>query len=54
LIRQFFPKGTNFSRITDQQVADVERSINNRPRKCLNWLSSRQMLNQEIPVALGG
>lgn len=37
LIRRFFPKGTNFSKITDAQVAAVQNWINNYPRKILDW-----------------
>src|SRR4030042_5226662 len=33
--RRYFPKGTDFSKIMDDQVAKVESIINNRPRKCL-------------------
>jgi IS30 family transposase len=37
LIRRYFPKGTDFSKITVEQVAWVEARINNRPRKCLGY-----------------
>ena len=37
LIRRYFPKRTNFAKITDDQVAWVEAQINNRPLKCLNF-----------------
>ena len=37
LVRRYFPKGTDFSKITDKQVAKVESIINNRPRKCLGY-----------------
>jgi IS30 family transposase len=37
LVRRYFPKGTNFRKITDEQVAKVESLINNRPRKCLAY-----------------
>ena len=37
LVRRYFPKGTDFSKITDKQVAKVESLINNRPRKCLGY-----------------
>jgi len=37
MIRRYFPKGTDFSKITDEQVAWVESRINNRPRKCLGY-----------------
>ena len=44
LVRRYFPKGTDFSKITDEQVAKaclpvgkVKSLINNRPRKCLGY-----------------
>lgn len=36
LIRQYFPKGTDFDKITDRQIAEVELKLNTRPRKCLD------------------
>lgn len=37
LIRWYLPKGTDFSKITEEQVARIEWLINNRPRKCLGF-----------------
>ena len=37
LIRRFFPKGTNFSEVSASQINRVEKLLNNRPRKCLNY-----------------
>ncbi len=37
LIRWYLPKGTDFSKITDEQIANIEFLINNRPRKCLGF-----------------
>ena len=37
MVRRYFPKGTDFSKITGEQVAWVESRINNRPRKCLGY-----------------
>lgn len=37
MVRRYFPKGTDFGKITDEQVAWVESRINNRPRKCLGY-----------------
>jgi IS30 family transposase len=37
LVRWYFPKGTDFAKITDDQVALVESALNNRPRKCLGF-----------------
>jgi IS30 family transposase len=37
LLRQFFPKGTNFALVRQHQVDRVIKLLNNRPRKCLNY-----------------
>ena len=37
LIRQFFPKGSSFEAITDEDVAFVMDNLNHRPRKCLGF-----------------
>jgi IS30 family transposase len=34
LVRWYLPKGTDFSRISEEQIAQIESLINNRPRKC--------------------
>lgn len=39
LVRQYFPKGTDFTILTQEQVFEVEYKLNNRPRKCLNFLT---------------
>ena len=42
LIRFFFPKGFDFTKITQEDVDEVVELINNRPRKCLDWLSPNE------------
>lgn len=37
LIRWYFPKGTDFGTISDDELARVEYAINTRPRKRLGW-----------------
>lgn len=37
LLRQFFPKGTNFSKISRRQIKQAQKIFNGRPRKVLNW-----------------
>ena len=37
LVREFFPKGTRFSEVTDEEVARAQWLLNNRPRKVLDW-----------------
>ena len=39
LIRRYFPKGTDFRKVTDAQVEEVVMKINQRPRKCLHYQS---------------
>ena len=51
LIRRFFPKGTDFDTITEEQIAYVEDWINNRPMKILNYMTPKQKL-QHFSVAI--
>ena len=51
LIRLFFPKGTNFNEVTDEQLQAVVQLINNRPRKCLGWLSPNEFLAKVLHLA---
>ena len=37
LIRHYFPKGTDFARLTSAEIARVELAINSRPMKCLGY-----------------
>ena len=37
LVRQYFPKGTDFTTITEPEVKYVEYLLNSRPRKTLNF-----------------
>ena len=39
ILRFFFPKGTNFHEVSDEELEEVVYLINTRPRKCLNWKS---------------
>ena len=45
LIRQYIPKGTDFSEITDEFVTWVENKLNNRPRKRLGYLTPNEKFN---------
>ena len=37
LLREFFPKRTDFAAVSSKQVADALWLLNHRPRKCLGW-----------------
>ena len=45
LLRFFFPKGTDFLQVSQERLDFVLSLINNRPRKCLGWLSPLEFLN---------
>ena len=45
LIRDFFPKGTDFSTVSPAEVAKVERLLNSRPRKALGFRSPQEVFN---------
>ena len=45
LIRDFFPKGTDFSTVSYAEVAKVERLLNSRPRKSLGFRSPQEVFN---------
>ena len=45
LIRDFFPKGTDFSTIPSAEVAKVERLLNARPRKSLGFRSPQEVFH---------
>lgn len=43
LIRQYFPKGTDFNEVTDEEIKFVMDRLNNRPRKTRDCLSPNEM-----------
>jgi IS30 family transposase len=43
LVRQYIPKKTNFSKLNDQQIKDIQYKINNRPREKLNFYSPKEI-----------
>ena len=46
LLRQYFPKGTDLSRHSAQELDAVAHSMNMRPRKTLGWKTPAEVLNQ--------
>lgn len=43
ILRQFFPKGTNFDLISEDEILKVQNKINDRPMKALNWHSPAEV-----------
>ena len=55
LIRRFFPKGTDFDKIKDEQIKQVEDWINNRPMRVLGYKSPNEKyaeLQHNLSVAI--
>lgn len=52
LLRRYFPKGTDWSKISDEEIARAEYLINTRPRKRLGWKTPAEVFYQETGVAL--
>lgn len=51
LIREFFPKGTDFTTVTDERVTEVEHLLNTRPRATLGFHTPAVRLNELLTVA---
>ena len=51
LIREFFPKGTDFSRVTDEEVQEVFEKINDRPRKALGFRTANEVYREMLHSA---
>ena len=52
LLRQYFPKGSDFRKITAKQLAKATSAINRRPRKCLGYRTPLEILKENHAGAL--
>ena len=50
LIRWYFPKGTDFATISNEDIKAVEISLNNRPRKRLDWRTPLEVFNESVAL----
>lgn len=48
LIRQYFPKNTDFKTVDDEDVYNVMQKLNNRPRKSLGFKTPLQMMQKSF------
>jgi IS30 family transposase len=48
LLRQYFPKGTDLSNHSAEDLAAVAAALNGRPRKTLGWRSPAEALNDRL------
>ena len=52
LLRRYFPKGTDFSTVDDEELRDVVAEINHRPRKVLAFRTPAEVFSQQLGVAI--
>lgn len=50
LVRDFFPRGTDFSKISEQQLQEVQDLLNERPRKILNWHTPHEVFTKAVAL----
>lgn len=48
LFREFFPKGINFSKVTQEEKQEALRKINTHPKKTLNWRNCWEVFQEEM------
>ena len=54
LIRQYLPKGLDLSTITDQELQQIERALNTRPRRILGFRTPQEALDAYCREHLDG
>lgn len=52
VIRRFYPKKTNFKEVTQKEIKNVEKLINNRPIRKFNYKSANEVYLLKSKVAL--
>ena len=49
-IRRYFPKGTNFELVSQEELDAVIAAINNEPRKCLGWFTPAEVFQEQLEL----
>lgn len=48
LIRQYLPRSTDLNALSDKDIHDIQEKLNNRPRKCLGYLSPNEIIHKVV------
>ncbi|UFS69495.1 IS30 family transposase [Geomonas sp. RF6] len=52
ILRQYFPKGFDFRKVSDEELDLIVRQVNERPRKCLAYRTPAEVLRTSVRGAL--
>ena len=50
LIRQYFPKGTEFDKVSNRAIKRAQRELNDRPRAVLDYKKPDEVINQLVAL----
>jgi IS30 family transposase len=50
LIRDFFPRSKDLSKITNKKLQEVQELLNDRPRKVLNWYTPNEVFTKTVAL----
>lgn len=50
MIRRLYPKGTDFTKVTEEDIKAVEDWMNNYPRSMFGYKSATEMYNEEMAI----
>ena len=48
LIREYLPKKTDFREISKEKIHEIEKKLNTRPRKVLNYKTPKEVMQKYI------
>lgn len=48
LLREYYPKGMDLSKTNNIELKEKLDLLNNRPRKCINYKTSNELINEYI------
>lgn len=52
LIRRYFPKKTDFEKVTEKELKNIQEKLNNRPRKIIGYYTPKEMIEKEKSLNL--
>ena len=44
MIRRWFPKGTNFAKVSQREIRECQEWLNNYPRKSIGWMTPQEFI----------